>query len=172
VIALELTPDDIRNRSFKSRWVSGYDMDEVESFLARVATEFENLILENETLKERVKGTEHELEEFRVKRRNLEDALISSQRVIDEMKANAKKEAENILKEAEMQADRWITDANMQVQDIKRELHQLEMLRKDYEFKFRSLLESHLEQLNTLIAKTKRDGRDTPAPRPEATNRI
>ena len=169
---LELTPDDIRNRTFKTRWLSGYDMDEVETFLTRVANTLEAVILENDTRQERVKNLEHELEEFRNKRRHLEDAIVSSQRVIDEMRDNAKKEAENLLKGAEMQADRWISEANMQVQEIKRELHQLEMSRKDYEFKFRTLLESHLEQLNTLVAKTKRETRDTPPPRPEPANRI
>lgn len=169
---LELTPDDIRNRSFKTRWLSGYDMDQVEAFLAKVANEVESVVMEQQTAQDRVKNLEHELGEFRVKRLHLEDAIISSQRVIEEMKTNAKKEADNILKEAEMQADRWIADANTQVQDIKREMHQLELFRKDYEFKFRTLLESHLEQLNTLVAKTKRETREVPPPRPEASNRL
>ncbi len=169
---LELTPDDIRNRSFKTRWLSGYDMDEVEGFLAKVANDVESLVMEHQAVQDRVKNLEHELAEFRVKRLHLEDAIISSQRVIEEMMTNAKKEAENILKEAEMQADRWIADANTQVQDIKRETHQLEVFRKDYEFKFRTLLESHLEQLNSLVAKTKKENREAPPPRPEPSNRL
>lgn len=169
---LELTPDDIRNRSFKTRWLSGYDMDEVEAFLAKVANDVESLVMEHQTVQDRVKNLEHELAEFRVKRLHLEDAIISSQRVIEEMRTNAKKEADNILKEAELQADRWIADANTQVQDIKRETHQLELFRKDYEFKFRTLLESHLEQLNTLVARTKKETREVPPSRPEPSNRL
>ena len=66
------------------------------------------------------------------------------------MKANAMKEAENVLKEAENQADRWLSEANGQVSEIKRELKDLTVLRKDYEVKFRILLESHQEQLNLI----------------------
>ena len=156
---LELNPADIRKRTFKSRWVSGYDMDEVEAFLDHVASAFEQLADENEMLHEQVKGMEGELDDFRNKRKLLEDALISAQKVIEDMKGNAMKEADNILKDAENHADRWISDANSQVIEIKRELHDLEFLRKDYEVRFRSLLESHLEQLNAM--QPSRNGRET-----------
>lgn len=164
-----LTPADIRNREFKQRWVSGYDMDEVETFLKQVADAFEQLAADNDMLHGQVKSMESELDEFRNKRRHLEEALISAQRIIEDMKTNAKKEAELIMKEAEVQADRWIADANAQVLEIKRDVNNLEMLRKEYEIKLRSLLESHLELLDVMCAPERRDGkqasvRTSPAP--------
>lgn len=159
-----LTHADIRNREFKQRWVSGYDMDEVETFLKQVADDVEALTSENEGLRNRIKSMEGELDDYRNKRRHLEEALISAQRVIDEMKANAKKEAELIIKDAETQADRWIADANTQVMEIKREFHDMEVLRKDYEIKFRSLLKSHLELLDAMRVPEGRDDR-RPLPR-------
>lgn len=147
---MDISPEEIRSQKFKSRWVSGYDMDEVETFLNTTANAFENLARENEALRGRVAGMEGELSEFARRRKLLEDALVSAQRVIQDMKANAVKEAENVLKEAENQADRWIADANSQVAEIKRELRELTILRKDYEVKFRFLLESHQEQLNSM----------------------
>ena len=157
---LELNPTDIRKKTFKSRWVSGFDMDEVEAFLDQVSSAFEQLADENEMLHEQVKGMEGELDDFRTKRKHLEDALISAQKVIVDMKGNARKEADNILKEAENHADRWISDANSQVLEIKRELHDIELLRKDYEIRYRSLLESHLEQLNAMQADFPHNGRE------------
>lgn len=159
MIPLALTPDEIRDREFKQRWVSGYDMDEVETFLKNVGTDFETLLTENEDLHGRIKSMEGELDDFRTKRRHLEEALISAQCVIDEMKVNAKKEADLILKDAELQADRWIADANTQVLEIKREFNELQMLRRDYEVKFKSLLESHMELLEGMRAPERRDGR-------------
>jgi cell division initiation protein len=156
---LELNPTDIRKKTFKSRWVSGFDMDEVEAFLDQVSSAFE-LGDENEMLHAQVKGMEGELDDFRTKRKHLEDALISAQKVIVDMKGNARKEADNILKEAENHADRWISDANSQVLEIKRELHDIELLRKDYEIRYRSLLESHLEQLNAMQADFPHNGRE------------
>ena len=47
---LELNPTDIRKKTFKSRWVSGFDMDEVEAFLDQVSSAFEQLADENEML--------------------------------------------------------------------------------------------------------------------------
>ena len=149
---MDISPEEIRSQKFKSRWVSGYDMDEVETFLNATANAFEMLSRENETLRGKVLEMEAELNEFGRRRKLLEDALVSAQRVIHDMKANAMKEAENVLKEAENQADRWIADANSQVTEIKRELRELTSLRKDYEVKFRILLESHQEQFNSIRA--------------------
>lgn len=145
---MSLTPEEIQSREFKQRWVSGYDMDQVESFLKAVAGSYETLLSENEALKEEVASMTGELDSFRTRRRHLEEALVSAQQVIDEMKVNARKEADLIVKDAELQADRWIADANTQVLETKRELNSLEMFRRDYEIKLRSLLESHMAMLD------------------------
>lgn len=147
---MDISPEEIRSQKFKSRWVSGYDMDEVEAFLNTAADAFEALARENQSLRGKVAEMEEEFNDIGRRRKLLEDALVSAQRVIHDMKANAMKEAENVLKEAENQADRWIADANSQVSEIKRELRELTALRKDYEVKFRILLESHQEQFNSM----------------------
>ncbi len=147
---MDISPEEIRSQKFKSRWVSGYDMDEVEAFLNKTADAFEALAGENQSLRGKVTEMEGEFDDIGRRRKLLEDALVSAQRVIHDMKANAMKEAENVLKEAENQADRWIADANSQVSEIKRELRELTSLRKDYEVKFRILLESHQEQFNSM----------------------
>ncbi len=155
---MDINPDEIRSQKFKTRWVSGYDMDEVEAFLNSTAAALEILVRDNETLRGQVAKMDHELSDVGRRRKLLEDALVSAQRVIHDMKANAMKEAENVLKEAENQADRWISDANNQVTEIKRELRELTSLRKDYEVKFRILLESHQEQLDTMLSMKKESG--------------
>ena len=155
---MDISPEEIRSQKFKSRWVSGYDMDEVEAFLNTTAGAFEALARENQSLRGKVAEMEEELHDIGRRRKLLEDALVSAQRVIHDMKANAMKEAENVLKEAENQADRWIADANSQVSEIKRELRELTALRKDYEVKFRILLESHQEQFNSMRGMEREDG--------------
>ena len=155
---MDMSPEEIRSQKFKSRWVSGYDMDEVEAFLNSTASAFETLARENQTLRGKVAEMEGELTDIGRRRKLLEDALVSAQRVIHDMKANAVKEAENVLKEAENQADRWIADANSQVTEIKRELRELTALRRDYEVRFRILLESHQEQLSSMRSMTGENG--------------
>jgi len=159
---MNISPEVIRSQKFKSRWVSGYDMDEVEAFLNTTASAFDALLKENERLLAQVDEMEQESADLGRRRKLLEDALVSAQRVIHDMKANAMKEAENVLREAENQADRWISDANSQVSEIRRDLTDLTAMRKDYEVKFRILLESHQEQLNSMRSVTNEHG-DTAA---------
>ena len=155
---MNISPEVIRSQKFKSRWVSGYDMDEVEAFLNPTASAFDALVKENETLLAQVDEMEQESADLGRRRKLLEDALVSAQRVIHDMKANAMKEAENVLREAENQAVRWISDANSQVSEIRRDLTDLTAMRKDYEIKFRILLESHQEQLNSMRSVTNEHG--------------
>ena len=162
---MDISPEEIRERKFKTRWVSGYDMDEVEAFLNSTAVALESLAKENESLRARMTEMDAELTDVGRRRKLLEDALVSAQRVIHDMKANAMKEAENVLKDAENKADRWISDANNQVAEIKRELGALTTLRKDYEVKFRILLESHQEQLDAMRS-TDRESGEHPVPGP------
>ena len=167
---MDISPEEIRVRKFKTRWVSGYDMDEVEAFLNQTAEVLETLVRENEKLRARMAEMDGEISDVARRRKLLEDALVSAQRVIHDMKANAMKEAENVLKEAENQADRWISDANNQVTEIKREYRALTTLRKDYEVKFRILLESHQEQLDTMRSVDGNYG-EQPAPGPAPPSR-
>ncbi len=162
---MDIGPEEIRSRKFKTRWVSGYDMDEVEAFLHATASALETLVQENETMRGKLAKMNEEMSDVGRRRKLLEDALVSAQRVIHDMKANAMKEAENVLKEAENQADRWISDANNQVAEIKRELREITLLRKDYEAKFRFLLESHQEQLE-IMRNQDNDNKEKPAPDP------
>lgn len=162
---MDISPEEIRERKFKTRWVSGYDMDEVEAFLNSTAGALENLAKENASLRARMAEMDSEFSDVGRRRKLLEDALVSAQKVIHDMKANAMKEAENVLKDAENKADRWISDANNQVAEIKRELGALTTLRKDYEVKFRILLESHQEQLDAMRS-TDREGGEHPVPGP------
>ncbi|SVC83255.1 uncharacterized protein METZ01_LOCUS336109 [marine metagenome] len=133
-------------------------MDQVETFLKNVADMYETLLTDNDSLKVQLASMEGELDDFRTRRHHLEEALVSAQVVTDEMKINARKEAELIVKDAEHQADRWIADANTQVLELKRELNALEVFRREYEIKLRSLLESHLELLDAMRVPEQRDG--------------
>jgi len=154
---MDLIPEEIRNKQFKTRWVSGYDMDEVEAFLNTTAGALQTVYEENEALRNQLSEIKEELAEFSRKRKLLEDVLVSAQRVIHDMKANAVKEAENILKEAENQADRWLADANSQLFETKRELRDITTLRRDYELRFKHLLESHQEQFNAMQSLSKEE---------------
>ena len=66
----------------------------------------------------------------------------------DETRANARKESELILRDAELKARGIVGDSYTEIQRVQQALIQLKHLEEDFRFKFRSLLEGHLKLLD------------------------
>jgi cell division initiation protein len=157
---VKVTPLDIRRKEFK-RSMRGYSDEEVDVFLDDVADEFERLFQENIELTDRVQRLEEQIAGHAQMRDALEKTLISAQLQSDEMKANARKEGELILQEAELKAREIVSESYSETQRVQQALIQLKHLEEDFRYKFRSLLEGHLKLLNDATLST-------PAAEPQA----
>ena len=78
----------------------------------------------------------------------LEKTLVTAQFQADETRANARKESELILRDAELKARGIVSDSYAEIQRVQQALIQLKHLEEDFRFKFRSLLEGHLKLLD------------------------
>ena len=150
---MKVTPLDIRRKEFK-RSMRGYSDEEVDVFLDDVADEFERLFQENIELTDRVQRLEEQIAGHAQMRDALEKTLISAQLQSDEMKANARKEGELILQEAELKAREIVGESYSETQRVQQALIQLKHLEEDFRYKFRSLLEGHLKLLNDATLST------------------
>jgi hypothetical protein len=77
----------------------------------------------------------------------LQKTLVTAQQQSDEMRANARKEAELILRDAEIKGRDIVADSYTEKQRIQQSLLQLRRIEEDFQVKFRSLLEAHLRLL-------------------------
>jgi cell division initiation protein len=144
---VKITPLDIRRREFK-RSMRGYSDEEVDIFLDEVADEFERLFQENMEMQDRIHRLEEQIAGHSQIREALEKTLISAQLQSDEMRANARKESELILRDAELKARQIVNESYSETQRVQQALVQLKHLEEDFRFKFRSLLEGHLNLLD------------------------
>jgi cell division initiation protein len=159
---LKITPLDIRRQEF-NRKVRGLDSDEVEAFLETVANEFEAVIRENASLKEQIGRLDSQVAGFRELEKTLQDTLVSAQKARDEARSDATKEAECIVREAELKAERWIEEARQEVMTLKRELSALRNHKATFIAKMRALLSSQDELLHVLELDSD-EGRKDEAP--------
>lgn len=141
-----LTPLDIHNKEFK-RVFRGYDEDEVNEFLDLVIKEFELLLREKKELEDKVADIEEKLNHFNNIEESLSKTIIVAQEAADEVKTNAKKEAELIIREAEKNADRIINEALAKSRKIALEVEELKKQAAIFRTRFRTLLEAQLEML-------------------------
>jgi cell division initiation protein len=145
---MSLTPLDIHNKEFR-RGFRGYDEDEVNEFLDLVIKEFEILIREKKELEEKVAQSSERLGHFTSIEESLSKTIIVAQETADEVKSNAKKEAQLIVKEAEKNADRIINESLAKSRNISIEVDELKKQASIYRVRFRTLLQAQLEMLQS-----------------------
>ena len=80
----QLTPLDIRTQEF-GKALRGYDLDGVEEFRERVATELERLLRENTQMDEQVGNFRDQLKEFREREKAMSEALVAAQQLRDDV---------------------------------------------------------------------------------------
>lgn len=145
---MKISPLDIQQQQFKVKTFRGLDPDDVDAFLQTVAGEMEELLRDNSQLKEQQSRQGRELLDLAEKERELRETLLSAHRVIEEMKANARKEAELIVSEAEIKGERIVADAERQLGELKSQLDEARRQKVQFEMGFKALLDSFSRQLS------------------------
>lgn len=153
---MKLTPLDIRHKEFK-RGMRGYVDSEVDEFLDEIADEFERLFKENIDLGEQIDSLQEKVDQYKNLEDTLQKTLISAQKSAEELKANAEKEAQLILREAEMKARSMVNDSYADKQAVEKQIVMLKGAQEDFRFKFRSLLEGYLKTVEGLDAGARRE---------------
>jgi cell division initiation protein len=141
-----LTPLDIQNREFK-RSFRGYNEDEIDSFLDQVIKDYEQLYRENVELKETIERISSKLENYQHMENTLHSTLVIAQETAEEVKLNAKKESELVMKEAEIQAQRMIDEATSKVRRMTGEYEEINKQLQIYRTRMKTLLQAQLEMI-------------------------
>lgn len=100
---MPITPQDIQSKQFHVR-LRGFDVNEVDKFLEKISEEFLVLSLEHKQAFERIDTLEKEIANFRNKEQGFQNAIISAQRISDEMQERSRRESEEILRNARQEA--------------------------------------------------------------------
>jgi cell division initiation protein len=145
---MKITPIDIQQQQFKGKMFNGLDPDDVDAFLQTIAGEMENLVRENNELKELQARHNREMAEVSEKEKDLREAMLAAHRVIEEMKNNAQKEAALIVGEAELKAERIVADSERQLGDLKARIEDIRRQKIQFEISLKSLLDSHARMIS------------------------
>lgn len=145
---MKITPLDIQQQQFKGKMLGGLDPDDVDAFLQTVAGEMENLVRENNELKEQLSRQNREMTDMAEKEKDLRETMLAAQRITEDMKANAGKEASLIVSEAELKGERIVADAERQLGELKARIEEVRRQKIQFEMSFKALLDSFARQLS------------------------
>ena len=117
-----LTPQEITDKKFQKAVFGGYDMTEVDDFLALLGTDYTSLYKENAILKGKLKVLVEKVEEYRTTEDAMRMALLTAQRTGDEIMSDANKRKEELLREIEEERQEMLSQVAKRVADEQRRL--------------------------------------------------
>ena len=129
---MSVTPIDMRQREFGAA-MRGFDRNEVTAFLIEAAGEYELALRENDRLRQEIIRLETSLQQFRELEGSLKATLISAQRIADDMRENAVKESQRIVREAEAEAEAVAQAAQGKIDATQHDINGLWMKRREAE---------------------------------------
>jgi cell division initiation protein len=126
--AMRMTPLDIQQMVFTVAF-RGYDKEEVNRFLEEIAQTVELLNRDDAVQREKIVFLEQQLAELKRTEATLSSTLLSAQSLAEDVKRNAHREADLVIKEAEQKAGELIHQARVELTDTQRDLTSLQKQR-------------------------------------------
>lgn len=115
---MKISPLSIKKQEFNKRF-RGYDPEEVQAFLEKLADEVEELQKDNEILKRQLDDANLRLSEFARIEKSLQDTLLRAQESSTKTVESTKKQTNLMLKEAEIKASQIIEKAKSGAKEIR-----------------------------------------------------
>ncbi len=143
---MEITPLEIQQQQFKVKF-RGFDIQEVDTFLEETADAFEMTLRENENLKEEIQRLKLEIKGYQKREETFKHAMLNSQKVLEQMKENARKSGELVVAEAEVKAEKTLNRAHNRLAQLHEDIAEMKRQRMQIEIQVGSIIEAHTKLL-------------------------
>ena len=162
---MPLNPIDIRHQEFSSV-INGYKKKEVRAFLEQLAREIEELskhqekeiqrqhLMQQEVRQEAVQASQA-VDDLKRREELISRTLVFAEKTKADIIANARKEGENIIQEAEIKAKRAIAEARQYMSVLEHQYMHIKEQKRQFLMQFKSELQTFLERIgkDPLLAK-------------------
>ena len=145
--AFHLSPLDIRRFDFGTA-LRGYDKARVDEFRDQVAAEVEYLHKQCTELENKAKGFHEQLRAFRDRDKALNEALISAQQLRGEIREQADRESQLIIREAKAEGEKIIEAARSEVRTVQAELDAMIRTRRTFLVQLRAIAQRQLAEID------------------------
>lgn len=167
-----LTPQEVSERAFQKASFGGYNMSQVDEFLDILTGDYSALYNENAVLKSKMKVLVDKVEEYRATEEAMRKALMTAQRMADEMVQEAEKKKAELLKEAESQAAARKANISKEIEAEEFRLQQAQKATAAFVEKVRALHTQQTEYLDHLQELYPSQSASAPDPVDETVSEI
>ena len=145
-----ITPLDIEEKRFSRKRMNGYSVEEVDDFLDELAIDYSKNYKEVSELSAKVEELTKDLAHYKTIEDTLQNTLVMAQSTAEETKKLAKQQADQIIAEAQVTAQKEVDELRQEVKMKQIELDDIKKQFDIYKAKMESLLISQLELLKDI----------------------
>lgn len=143
---MSITALDLGQKTFR-RTLRGYDRREVDALLQQVAGELAERARELQELRDELARRDDQLATSRAGERLLQETLVSAQQACDQLRQDARRDADLTVSEAQLKAERIVQGAHRRYVRLMEDVHEAKRQRVQFAAGVRSLVEAHLKLL-------------------------
>ena len=140
---MRVTPLDIIKKEFPPARRNGIDKEEVDAFLSDVRDTLDELIKENQRLRDMIARRDAEISQLRGEEASIKDTLILARRLTEDLERNARREADLIIGDARLEAQKILMATADERRNLQVEIAQLESSKARLVAELRAVLISH-----------------------------
>ncbi len=144
---MNITPLDIQQKRFHTAF-RGYQRDEVDNFLDPVREEMESLLREVTELREFRQTYDQRMSELGEREETIKSTMIMTQKLADDVKENARKEAALIIKDTEIRSQQMINNALHEKVKLEADIQELKRRKHHFIEDIKKIIQMHLEMVS------------------------
>ena len=145
---MALTPVEIRHVNLRRRPL-GYERRGTDDLLAQIVTSFEQVWRERADLRDEIEELEGQLARQKEIEGALRNTLLSAERMAEDVRSQARREADVIVSEARATARDIVSGAEGERERINGEIRRLRTLEVDVRADYRAFLMAALDRLES-----------------------
>ncbi|HPI37246.1 MAG TPA: DivIVA domain-containing protein [Ignavibacteriaceae bacterium] len=153
---MRISPLSIKRQEFNKSF-RGFDKDEVEDFLERLSNDVEEIQNENDSLKKQIEEANGQLTEFKRIEKNLQETLLKAQENSAKSFESAKKQANLLIKEAEIKAEQIIEKSREEADDVRSSIIKLREERDLIIARLKAIIDTQARLLEMKVEKASED---------------
>ena len=115
---MRITPLDILQKEFSSN-KKGFDPDEVKAFLEEIRETLEEVLKTNHEHKAQIQAQSREISALKEGENEIKETLLVAKKLTDDMGSQARREADLILGEARLEAQRACAQPRAQLRHLR-----------------------------------------------------
>ncbi|MEK6759914.1 MAG: DivIVA domain-containing protein [Deltaproteobacteria bacterium] len=139
---MRITALEVRSYQIKKAFM-GLDAREVDHLKELASDAIEDATREITALQDRLSETATRLTEHLSREDILKNTITTAQSMVEDLKGNARKEAELIVAEARMQADEIVRQAHARASSLQEEIYRLKKQRMEIETQLKAVIDYH-----------------------------